>query len=31
MAWAIGASLEEIAVRNVGKLEKRYPDGFPDE
>ncbi len=31
MATAIGASLDEIAQRNVDKLRKRYPDGFSAE
>jgi len=28
MATAIGASLDDVAQRNVDKLRKRYPDGF---
>jgi NTP pyrophosphatase (non-canonical NTP hydrolase) len=28
MASAIGASLDDVAQRNVDKLRKRYPDGF---
>ena len=28
MATAIGASLDDVAQRNVEKLRKRYPDGF---
>lgn len=31
MATAIGASLDDIATRNVDKLRKRYPDGFSAE
>ncbi len=31
MATAIGASLDDIAHRNVDKLRKRYPDGFTAE
>jgi NTP pyrophosphatase (non-canonical NTP hydrolase) len=31
MATAIGASLDDIAQRNVDKLRKRYPDGFSAE
>ena len=27
-ASAIGLTLEEIAARNLAKLERRYPDGF---
>lgn len=27
-AAALGVSLEEVAVRNVEKLKKRYPEGF---
>ena len=28
MATAIGATLDDVAQRNVDKLRKRYPDGF---
>lgn len=28
MATAVGASLDDVAQRNVDKLRKRYPDGF---
>ena len=31
MATAIGASLDDVAQRNVDKLRKRYPDGFSAE
>jgi NTP pyrophosphatase (non-canonical NTP hydrolase) len=31
MATAIGASLDDVAQRNVDKLRKRYPDGFSTE
>jgi NTP pyrophosphatase (non-canonical NTP hydrolase) len=31
MATAIGASLDEVAQRNVEKLRTRYPDGFSAE
>ncbi len=31
MATAIGASLDEVARRNVDKLRTRYPDGFSAE
>lgn len=30
-AAALGVSLEEVAVRNVEKLKKRYPEGFEAE
>ena len=30
-ATALGVSLEEVAVRNVEKLKKRYPEGFEAE
>lgn len=28
MASAVGASLDDVAQRNVDKLRRRYPDGF---
>ena len=31
MATAIGASLDDVAQRNVDKLRRRYPDGFSAE
>jgi len=31
LAGTIGASLDEIAVANVDKLRRRYPDGFSTE
>ena len=30
-AMALGLTLEEVAVRNVEKLKKRYPEGFEAE
>ena len=30
-AHDIGVDLQELAVRNIDKLEKRYPDGFSSE
>ncbi|WP_067840614.1 nucleoside triphosphate pyrophosphohydrolase family protein [Nocardia lijiangensis] len=29
LANALGVSLEDVAARNVEKLRRRYPDGFP--
>ena len=31
LASGLGATLEEIAERNIEKLYKRYPDGFATE
>ncbi|MDR1692681.1 MAG: nucleoside triphosphate pyrophosphohydrolase family protein [Oscillospiraceae bacterium] len=31
LAEGLGVSLDEIAVRNIEKLRKRYPDGFETE
>ena len=31
LATAIGVRLEDIAVQNIDKLRKRYPDGFDPE
>lgn len=30
-ARAVGVTLEEVAARNIAKLERRYPDGFSEE
>lgn len=30
-AWALGLSMEEVFAGNLGKLQKRYPDGFSAE
>ena len=30
-SYAVGVSLEEVLLRNIEKLKKRYPDGFSTE
>ena len=31
LASGLGVTLEEVAMKNIGKLRKRYPDGFSAE
>ena len=31
LATGLGVTLEEVATKNIGKLRKRYPDGFDAE